>query len=74
MSDAANDLAVKAIGDVAGSLGVKVDPVLVAQLAGFVVGVLSGDKWGDAEKAGLARAQKVTDVTSAEQAAAERNR
>lgn len=73
MSDP-NEIAEKAIGDVAGALGVKVDPQMVVQLAGFVIGALGQDKWGDAVIAGMARASKVTDVASAEAAAVERNR
>ncbi len=74
MSDAL-EFAEGAIGDVAEQLGVKVDPKMVAQLAGFVVGAIASQKtWEEAAHAGLARAALVKDVASAEAAAVERNR
>lgn len=67
MSDP-NAVAVAAVEQVATSLGVKVDPVLVAQVAGMVVGVLSGRKWAEAEAAGLEEAAKITTLDAADKA------
>jgi len=69
VSDPSLDVAERAVADVAAALGVKVDALLVAQLAGMVVGVLSGKKWSDAERAGLERASNITSIEAAEAAA-----
>lgn len=73
MSDP-QQVAETAVASVAQQLGFKVDPQMVAQLAGFIIGAVTQDKWADAVKAGLARAERVKDVASAEAAAVERNR
>ncbi len=72
MSDPGLDVAERAITDVAVALGVQVDPLLIAQLAGMVIGVLSGKKWKEAEEAGAARAANITTAEEAEAAAAGR--
>jgi hypothetical protein len=64
-----HDVAVKAVGDVAKSMNLDVDPVLVARVAGLVIGVLAGNTWAEAEKAGVDRAvAKVTDLAAADAA------
>lgn len=66
MTEPSVEVAERAIGDVAYALGVKVDPILIAQLAGLVIGVLSGKKWADAEQAGLERAANITSLEAAD--------
>lgn len=61
-------IAEESIQSVAKTLGVNVDPVLVAKLAGLVVGVLTGNKWAEAEKAGLDRAANITSLEAADAA------
>lgn len=67
-----HDVATKSIGNLAEAIGVDVDPVLVAQVAGLVVGLLTGKKWEQAERAGLARAAAIKDLESADAAGRKR--
>lgn len=52
--------------------GLEVDPILVARLAGTIVGVLLGNAWDTAVLHGLTRAEKLKSVADADKAARER--
>jgi len=67
-----HDVVAKAVTEVAQSLGIHVDPTLVAQFAGLLVGLLAGRTWADAERAGVERAAKVTSLESADAAGSAR--
>jgi hypothetical protein len=66
------DVAQRAVGEVAHALKIDVDPLLVAQVAGLLLGLLTGSKWAAAEREGAEAAAAITTAAEAEAAARSR--